>query len=252
MSSTTPRNRKERRAAAKDVRSADSIPMAQPDRSGPKAKTLFELAAEREAILSGRRRAARPANDSDPSEEPSVVTINPDGTLSGPDGEPLPDAISDKIKASMESGPAGPSATTAPDESPLADALLYTVTLSMLFFTLTVLVTQQYGMTRDLDWSGMIWKTASNAPFLFFSVHLLHPRADAWWTQMLFLAMSIGCGWWMITASSEYGYMAVMKRAPGVGTLWVWAVLESRLEVGLVGLVAVGSYFWYGGHSIFT
>lgn len=252
MSSAAPRNRKERRSAAKDGRAAESIPMAQPDRSGPKGKTLFDLAAEREAILSGRRQAARPANSTESSEEPSVVTINPDGTLSGPDGEPLPDIISEKIKASMEGGQTGVTDTVEAEESPLAEALLYTVTLSMLFFTLTVLVTQQYGMSRDVAWSDIIWKTGSNAPFLFFAVHLLHPRAGSWWTQTLFLGMSVACGCWLITASSEYGYMAVMKKAPGVGTLWIWSVLESRVEIAFLGLACVVSYYWYGGYSLFN
>ena len=68
----------------------------------------------------------------------------------------------------------------------------------------------------------------------------------------MFLSMSIGCGMWMITAAYEYGYMAVMRKAPGAGTLWVWAVLENRIELASVGLLVVGGYYLYGDYSLLT
>ena len=38
-----------------------------------------------------------------------------------------------------------------------------------------------------------------------------------------------------------------MKRAPALGTLWVWAVVEMRLAYAVVGLLAPLAYMWWGG-----
>ena len=50
--------------------------------------------------------------------------------------------------------------------------------------------------------------------------------------------------------SNEEPYFAVMKRAPPLGTVWVWCVLEQRLEVAVLGIAVVGGYFWFGGYHL--
>ena len=61
--------------------------------------------------------------------------------------------------------------------------------------------------------------------------------------------MAAGC--YLIYSSNEEAYFAVMKRAPPLGTLWVWSVIEMRLEFAVGSLIAVGAYFWRGGYTIF-
>ena len=50
-------------------------------------------------------------------------------------------------------------------------------------------------------------------------------------------------------ATNEEPYMAVMRKAPALGTLWVWAVVESRWEVAAAALAMVCSWGWLKGYG---
>ena len=225
-----PRNRKERRAAGRgnaDIADASEIPLVKPSREGPKHKTLFDIAAERQAELQGGQPFA--SSTSATAAEPEVVTtqINPDGTLSFPEA-------------------------STPQEEPIGvfgHALVFAITLTMLHFTLDVLVHQQY--RQSIDWTMIFNRTAFTFPLLVVLIYMLHSRAARVWAQLLFLAIGVGAGCYLIYSSNKEAYFAVMKRAPPLGTLWVWSVIEMRLEVALLSIGAVGAYFWWGGFKIF-
>ena len=59
--------------------------------------------------------------------------------------------------------------------------------------------------------------------------------------------MAVGVGCYTIHVTNRYDYFAVMKRAPALGTLWVWSVIEMDL-LWAVGSVAVnvGWSYWKG------
>jgi len=61
----------------------------------------------------------------------------------------------------------------------------------------------------------------------------------------------VGAGCHLIYSSNEEAYFAVMKRAPPLGTLWVWSVIEMKLEVAVLSVGVVGGYFWLGGFKMF-
>ena len=221
-----PRNRKERRAAENNRK---TIPLAQPSRDGPKHKTLYEIAAERQAELSKGQPFTSKPPDIDNSKESTFVTttINPDGSLSD-----IPEPIDEPI-------------------GPVGQAVFFALTLTMLHFTLDVLVHQQYRQAETIEWSMIVQRTLVTFPILGALVYALKARANAIWAQVLFFGLSVGAGCYLIYSSNEEAYFAVMKRAPPLGTLWVWSVIEMRLEVAVGSLVAVGGYFWWGGYSIF-
>ena len=230
-----PRNRKERRAAAKQnpqLTKASDIPLKSPSRDGPKTKTLLEIAAERQAELQG----GQPFSSiSETSAGPQVITtsIKPDGTLSIPAGTLLPPAIE------TDSDPVGP----------LGQAIFFSISLAMLHFTLDVLVHQQY--RQSIDWDMIVQRIFFTFPILAILVYVLHSRAQSIWAQVMFFGMSVGAGCYLIYSSNEEAYFAVMKRAPPLGTLWVWSVIEMRLEVAVLSVGVVGAYFWLGGFTIF-
>ncbi|KAL8939635.1 MAG: hypothetical protein Q9211_002654, partial [Gyalolechia sp. 1 TL-2023] len=195
-----PRNRKERRAQVKQGQSSNEISFARPSRDAPKGKTLLEIAEERRIL-----------QRSDDHRSPSVTTtqINPDGSISN-----FPD-------------PSGSTATT------YADIFLYASSLIILYFTLTLLVHHQYGTDHPsllpLFTSTILF---SPAPWLILVlVATLHPRASLPMMQAVFATMAIMAGSWLVKASNDEPYMAVMKKVPALGTLWVWGVIESRWEV---------------------
>ena len=230
MSGTNqPRNRKKRRAAGRDnADNADmsGIPLVNPSRGGPKHKTLFDIAAERQAELQGGQAFARSTSATAPKPEVITTQINPDGTLSFPEA-------------------------TVPQEEligVLGQAVVFAVTLTMLHFTLDALVHQQY--RQSIDWTMIFQRTTLTFPLLLVLVYMLHRHATKVWAQLLFLGIGTGAGCYLVYASNKEAYFAVMKRAPPLGTLWVWSVIEMRLEVALLSLSAVGAYFWWGGFTI--
>ena len=213
-------NRRERRAKARPKQ--ETVTLHQPSREPPKTKTLVEIASERQLL-----------NTPSQNQAPSVTTtkINPDGTLS-------------TIDLDVD--------TSASEESPYLDVALYTTTLTILHFTLTVLVHHQYATTppslRSIFYSSTV---ASPTPaLLLILVALLHPRSGQPVTQLLFAALSIAAGGWLVYASNEDPYMAVMKKAPPLGTLWVWAIVEMKWEWALGCLGVVAGWGWYKGYSI--
>lgn len=231
--SIQPRNRRERRAQAhsKSYPDTSSVPvtLSQPSRAAPSHKTLLEIAAERELL----NLKTGPQNHS--NDVPSIVTtvINPDGSLSDP------------------AETAGTSAR--PVSTPYLDIALYSFNLILLHFTLTLLVHHQYATERPSVRGVILSSTVfSFAPWLILLlVFLLHPRSSDLPIQSIFAVISIAAGFWLVYATNDEPYMAVMKKAPALGTLWVWAIIELKWEWGIGCLAVVGGLGWWKGYSIF-
>lgn len=222
-------NRRERRAHAHAHPHAQSnstssattqIPLEQPSRTPPSQKTLLEIAQERQLFNQGDQDAEVDARSI------TTTTINPDGSLSNSD--PL-------------------------DSAPFLDALLYTSTLTVIHFTLTFLVHHQYASEPpSLGPLFLSSSVFSPTPLLFLVlVFILHPRASHLATQVLFAAMAIVAGGWLVYATNDEPYMAVMKKAPALGTLWIWAIVEMRWEWALACLSVVGGWGWWKGYAFF-
>jgi len=131
-------------------------------------------------------------------------------------------------------------------------AILYGVSLSVLHITLDVLVLSQY--RQEVEWPEIFWRMARMTPALFVLLYLFHtPTALRFKLprQLFFLALSVGAGAYMLYAGNEHGYYFVMRRAPPLGVLWVWSVVEMDLMYALIHLLAVGSWTWYKGYGSF-
>lgn len=225
-------NRKERGAAAQSKRkdadqdlptlNASTIPMAQPDRSGPKSKTLFELADERQNLLDkGRPFPKNQRNGHVTDDTETDDNLDQDSEVSSPLG-------------------------------PFGDAIFFTLTLGMLHFTLDVLVYNQY--RQEIEWSPIIARTLTLLPVLFLVIYMLRMDAVAKFPvarQVFFLLTAVVAGCHMIYVGNEYDYYAVLKRAPPIGTLWIWSVIEMRLPYAVVSLLVDGGYCLWNGYSVY-
>ena len=225
------RSRKDRRAAGikNHIAGPSDIPLAQPSRNPHKPKTLYEIAAERQSELQGGEPLT--SNKDGPS-QPTITTthINPDGTLSN---------VSPQEESELADDPIGP----------LGHALFYALTLTMLHFTLDVLVHHQY--RQEIGWTLIVQRTLITFPILLGLLYVFHDQSSKLWAQAMFFAISIGAGCYLIYSSSELAYFAVMKRAPPLGTLWIWSVVEMKLSFAVASILTVGGYFWLGGYTIF-
>lgn len=197
------------------------ISLAQPDRSGPKTKTLLELATEREASLHP------PSSSSASSASKTAVT----------------------------------STTTQPAPQSTVDALLISllqaITLSALHMTLTLLVHHQYAQTPPsaAHIPALLLDTIKwTLPTVFLMVFPLHTHTAFRFPllrQLLFFAAGVAAGAHLIWIGNLGGYLAVMRKVPGVATVAVWCVVESRWEWSLMGLGGVGLWAWWNGLGAF-
>ncbi|KAL9125026.1 MAG: hypothetical protein Q9217_005707, partial [Psora testacea] len=180
-------NRKERRAQAQAQAQAQikpkgsEIPFSQAPAYGEpaqrKTKTLLEIAEE----LQLQQLLANNQRTSSASAAPVPTTrIDPTGSPKPRNTEP-----------SSSSPPPPP-----PPLLSLADTVLYTLSLTLLHFTLTVLIQHQYASTPP-QLSTILWSSsiASPTPLLILVlVALLHPRSGQAATQGLFLVLGVGAG----------------------------------------------------------
>ena len=223
-----PSNRKQRRAAARnDAKNNGSkfnstteldqdgveYLLAHPDRSGPKGKTLFQLAEERQAELNKGKATKWTVGDNTPEGEVPF------------DDDPI---------------------------GPFGNAILYSISLSMLHFTLDVIVYSQY--REEIVWSEILKRTGTALPIFLFIVYMLHTKTATRFPvlrNIFFLVTSITAGCYMVYSGNVRGYFFVMKTAPPIGTLWVWSVVEMQLPYALASVLAVAGYLWWNGFEAF-
>ncbi|EEH40461.1 hypothetical protein PAAG_02516 [Paracoccidioides lutzii Pb01] len=291
-----PRNRKERRAAQASTAGnaafdPASIPLSRPsvvNNSSPnaKARTLYEIAAEREAELKG----IRPKEDLKPPSGTEFVTISPSGEISRVDD---PSELSTKNQSNTSAPPGDEADVNAPIP-PLPDTIFISMPLSVLHFTLSFLAAHQYA--QEIPLQTLLRESAFvSFPTLTFLIHLAHGHIisfdifnsrgkeeqrrngkngdptrqdstndDTTAMEKIFKALfppsaksiifvPVACflGGRLIAITNEASYYAVMKKAPSLGTLWVWLVLELSLIPALLAvLVPIGWAVLFKGYGI--
>lgn len=227
MSEEGPRNRKERRSAAKEsgkpmaaATQTPKVKLAQPDRSGPKCKTLLDLYEEKKALLEH--------------------------------GQPFDSTSENSLR--MDEGGNILEAGLGPDEpiGPIGNAVFWASSLGMVHFTLDVLVYNQY--RQEIEWWPIFQRTVTLLPILWLLVFTMQSQTASRFPlakQMLFFAIAVGAGCYTIHAANKHGYYAVMKQTPPLGTLWVWSVVEMNLIPAAVSLAIDLAFLWLGGYEAF-
>ncbi|KAF1940073.1 hypothetical protein EJ02DRAFT_240450 [Clathrospora elynae] len=186
-----------------------------PDYSGPKGKTLFELAEERQRELDkanpAKRNALQPktsASDSTNEDEPAI--------------------------------------------GPIGDAILYSTSMAALHLTLDVIVYSQY--REEILWNEIFWRAATATPIFILLVYLTHVDFSYRFPilrDVAFFGGSIVAGCYLVYSGNKHGYFYVMKAAPPVGTLWIWSVIEMSLTFAVLSVVSVLGYIWWNGFEFF-
>jgi len=210
-----PRNRKERRAAAReDARRAPNpssveVKLAHPNRSKPKAKTLYEIAEEKRAQLEKKH--------------------------------------PDKLKSST-------SEHEDEDESlgPLGESIVYSVALSIIHFTLDILVFYQY--RREIEWKEIFFRAVRVLPALCCIIYLFRTKTAnqvPLLKQVFFFTLSVSAGCYLIYSGNKNGYYYVMQTTPALATLWVWSCVEMQLAFAVVHVIVVVVYTLWNGFTTF-
>ncbi|KAL6248163.1 hypothetical protein RBB50_004418 [Rhinocladiella similis] len=270
-------NRKQRRAKGSNggasITSADDIPLARPDESTrdarqqtkTKTKTLFEIAAERQALLTGQSQG-QSGSRSQRIDPKNIVQVK-----IGEDGQiiQVPDGDNDNDTASP-TGFLTTATSSSPDDArsdtPWLDTILLATSLSAVHFTLDVLTVHQYA--QELLFAPIFARAMFTAfPSLTIVIAVFHgllvPRSLALNAppalrrgvvrvrQAVYVLVANVAGCYLIALTNDKGYYAVMKDAPSVGTIWVWTVLEMGLLGALAGVGGPAIYAWWNEYGIF-
>ncbi|KAL4732317.1 hypothetical protein ACLX1H_001332 [Fusarium chlamydosporum] len=201
-------------ARQRKEKSVKDIKLEQPDRSGPTKETLVDFAKGRDLFAEADRRQRE---------------LDGEGPLLSPRTERI------------------------------LETLLWTGIIAMLHFTFDVLVQRQYAM--DLDWLLIVQRTLRAWALFIILFYVLHPHysqknfipfipeayQEAIRQAIFFVASTLG-GCYLIHISNNYGYIAVMKQAPPVGCLWVWAVVEMDILWAFPSLCIAVAYAYKHGY----
>ncbi|KAK8022099.1 hypothetical protein PG993_012866 [Apiospora rasikravindrae] len=235
-------SRKDRKAAAE--KSPAGIELSHPDKSGPTEKTLLDWASERKLF-----------DEADARQR----------TLGGKKGAAGP-TTAEPVYVGKEKAPPAAAAVLTTTADRVLEAILWSVSLCTLHFTLDVLVQQQYAV--ELEWHTIITRTlrALLGESYYQSPRALHPlfyilhphpssptlvplvpkRYQEPIRQTIFFAVSVAAGCHLIKITNTYGYISVMKRSPPLGCLWVWSVIELNLLPATASVVIALAYLWLG------
>lgn len=149
------------------------------------------------------------------------------------------------------------------DEEPLigrlGESIFWCISLTALHFSMDVLVAHQYAI--DIEWDKLITRSLQAFPvflFLFYSLHphpsppillpRLPPRIQPLLHQSFFFVSSVAAGSYLIHITNSFSYYAVMKQAPPLGCLWVWAVVELDLAWACGSLLCCIAFLKLGGY----
>ncbi|KAA8652593.1 hypothetical protein EYZ11_002359 [Aspergillus tanneri] len=262
-----------------------SIPLAHPPRDTPEkrnGKTLVELIAERQLELQSQGSKSSGTNDAVPELGTRFVTVDPStGEMFDFDASKHNPGSAQEIEEEGEDG----ENKEEPPIPPLIDTLLLSFPLTTLHLTLAYLAAHQYAEKVQMD---MLLRESAfvTFPVLTFLIHLAHGHIVTliggkkggdnesvslfpWsrdklslaflrrlvfppaWRTLVFLPIAVFLGARLMAITNEEPYYAVMKRAPALGTIWVWTILEIPLGAAILGALGPMVWgIWWKGYSI--
>ncbi|KUJ10109.1 uncharacterized protein LY89DRAFT_270036 [Mollisia scopiformis] len=142
----------------------------------------------------------------------------------------------------------------------LGESVLWSISLTMLHFTLDVLVAHQYAV--EIKWNAIVNRSAQAFPIILLLIYSLHShptpspllptlptRIQPLVHQLFFFAGSVAAGCYLIYITNVHSYYAVMKQSPPLGCLWIWSVIELNVFWATGSLICCGIFLKFGGYS---
>lgn len=127
------------------------------------------------------------------------------------------------------------------------DFTMYLVPLLSVHFILNYLVRVQYGQRPEPQ--DLIPETLQTIPVISILHWGLHGYRDTLPFKVGAGIVSTLIGGYILYASYEEAYYAVMQRIPPLGTLWIWIFIELAWEYAAVSLAILGLYMWKNGYG---
>lgn len=122
------------------------------------------------------------------------------------------------------------------------DLLQYLIPLVFVHAGLNILVRKQYG--QETPFGEVAGEALITIPVMSM-IHLLgHPNNGKRWFRIMAFFFSVSIGMYLIYTSFEESYYMVMARAPPLGTIWIWLLLEMDWDWCAGVLVVLGAFMY--------
>ncbi|KAJ1731177.1 hypothetical protein LPJ61_002662 [Coemansia biformis] len=121
------------------------------------------------------------------------------------------------------------------------DAIIYTVGLAAIYGLFEALVNQQYSV--DVTVAEIVQRMARIAPALYAIVYFTFRFRRVRAVSLLMLLAATACGCYFIHLNLHSPRLGIMRRAPGLVTLWIYLTFLMDVRPAIVGSAVVG-LFW--------
>ncbi|KAI8912951.1 hypothetical protein DFJ77DRAFT_62328 [Powellomyces hirtus] len=128
-------------------------------------------------------------------------------------------------------------------EDYLFQAILLTIPLTTLHGFLEYVVHFQFGFLNEFTVAHVLTRQVPLAPALALFIYLTSRVKHMLVVQVAFLVLSVVCGCMLIYLSADEPAFGEMLRTPGLAVLWIYFVIQMRLGVAVVSLVATLLYY---------
>ncbi|KAJ2392419.1 hypothetical protein H4S02_000804 [Coemansia sp. RSA 2611] len=129
----------------------------------------------------------------------------------------------------------------ASDIPPWMDAVIYTVGLAAVFGLFEALVNQQYGV--EVSFSEVIQRMAKTAPALYAIVYVTLRFRRTRIVNLLMLVAACVSGCYFVHLNMHSPRLGIMRRAPGLVTLWMYLTFLMDVRPAIINAIVVG-LFW--------
>ena len=134
----------------------------------------------------------------------------------------------------------------------LLDYTAYLIPIISVHIVLDILVRVQYSEDTFEGFAqrDIMYRALMAIPVFALLHFFVHPLRHTRIFRIASFFASVGAGGYLLYASNEEGYYYVMKRAPPLGTLWVWLFIEMEWQWAGTSLVVIAFWMWLKDYSI--
>ncbi|KAJ1674630.1 hypothetical protein EV182_002882 [Spiromyces aspiralis] len=127
------------------------------------------------------------------------------------------------------------------DLPPWMQAIVYAVALSGVYGLFEALVNQQYSI--EITFVEVLRKMAQVIPAMAVIVYFTQRFAKYQAVKALMLAIATACGCYFIHLNLHSPRMGIMKRAPGLASLWIYLTVVMEVRAAIINVLVVCA-FW--------
>ncbi|TIA75341.1 hypothetical protein E3P77_00363 [Wallemia ichthyophaga] len=122
-------------------------------------------------------------------------------------------------------------------------AVLHIIPFSFLYLLMDLLVSAQYNSWPTFTQEAK--QMAKAVPLITVIIFYSNKYANSRWMQYVYLLSSIALGMSLIKLINDSPSYQVIKRAPSIAMLWVYAVVQAKLSFAVLSCVVIAVWVKY-------